>query len=111
MESPRYCLPRIAAGKHIFMEKTCAVDPVGIRTVIAAIKIATAKGLTVITGNQRRHCRDHLLNQTIHNINVSIWFLGSTPRWPSGMADAPNATDIDVYILSPWGEGKFCRLI
>ncbi|MDD2932201.1 MAG: Gfo/Idh/MocA family oxidoreductase, partial [Fermentimonas sp.] len=49
----------VEAGKHIFMEKPCAVDPVGIRTVIAASKVATSKGLTVITGNQRRHRRDY----------------------------------------------------
>ncbi len=49
----------VDAGKHIFMEKPCAVDPTGIRTVIAASKIATTKGLTVITGNQRRHRRDY----------------------------------------------------
>ncbi len=49
----------VEAGKHIFMEKPCAVDAVGIRTVIAASKVATSKGLTVITGNQRRHRRDY----------------------------------------------------
>ena len=41
------------------MEKPCAVDPVGIRTVIASSKVADSKGLTVITGNQRRHRRDY----------------------------------------------------
>ena len=49
----------VDAGKHIFMEKPCAIDPTGIRTVIAASKAATAKGLTIITGNQRRHRRDY----------------------------------------------------
>jgi predicted dehydrogenase len=49
----------VEAGKHVFMEKPCAVDPVGIRTVIAAAKTATSKGLTVVTGNQRRHRRDY----------------------------------------------------
>jgi len=49
----------VEAGKHIFMEKPCAVDPTGIRTVIAAAKAATAKGLSVVTGNQRRHRRDY----------------------------------------------------
>ncbi|MDR2622208.1 MAG: Gfo/Idh/MocA family oxidoreductase, partial [Dysgonamonadaceae bacterium] len=49
----------VEAGKHIFMEKPCAVDPTGIRTVIAASKIATARGLTVVTGNQRRHRKDY----------------------------------------------------
>lgn len=49
----------VEAGKHIFMEKPCAVDPTGIRTVIASAKVAASKGLTVITGNQRRHRRDY----------------------------------------------------
>lgn len=49
----------VEAGKHIFMEKPCAVDPTGIRTVIASAKVAESKGLTVITGNQRRHRRDY----------------------------------------------------
>jgi predicted dehydrogenase len=47
----------VEAGKHVFMEKPCAVDPTGIRTVIAAAKVATTKGLTVVTGNQRRHSK------------------------------------------------------
>lgn len=49
----------VEAKKHIFMEKPCAVDPSGIRTVIAAAKVAETAGLTVITGNQRRHRRDY----------------------------------------------------
>ncbi len=49
----------VEARKHVFMEKPCAVDPNGIRTVIAAGKSAQAAGLTVITGNQRRHRRDY----------------------------------------------------
>ncbi|MDD4725089.1 MAG: Gfo/Idh/MocA family oxidoreductase [Fermentimonas sp.] len=56
---PEHFKAAVEAGKHIFMEKPCAVDPVGIRTVIAASKVATSKGLTVITGNQRRHRRDY----------------------------------------------------
>ena len=56
---PEHFKAAVEAGKHIFMEKPCAVDPTGIRTVIASAKIATTKGLTVITGNQRRHRRDY----------------------------------------------------
>ncbi|MDR2041586.1 MAG: Gfo/Idh/MocA family oxidoreductase [Tannerella sp.] len=54
---PEHFKAAVDAGKHVFMEKPCAVDPTGIRTVIAASKTATAKGLTVVTGNQRRHSR------------------------------------------------------
>lgn len=56
---PEHFKAAVEAGKHVFMEKPCAVDPVGIRTVIATSKMATSKGLTVITGNQRRHRRDY----------------------------------------------------
>jgi len=56
---PEHFKAAVEAGKHVFMEKPCAVDPVGIRTVIAAAKMATSKGLTVVTGNQRRHRRDY----------------------------------------------------
>ena len=56
---PEHFKAAVEAGKHLFMEKPCAVDPTGIRTVIAASKVATGKGLTVITGNQRRHRRDY----------------------------------------------------
>ncbi|MDR2534283.1 MAG: Gfo/Idh/MocA family oxidoreductase [Tannerellaceae bacterium] len=54
---PEHFKAAVEAGKHIFMEKPCAVDPTGIRTVIAAAKTASTKGLTVVTGNQRRHSR------------------------------------------------------
>ena len=56
---PEHFKAAVEAGKHIFMEKPCAVDPTGIRTVIAAAKVATTKGLTVVTGNQRRHRKDY----------------------------------------------------
>lgn len=56
---PDHFKAAIEAGKHVFMEKPCAVDPVGIRTVIASSKVAESKGLTVVTGNQRRHQRDY----------------------------------------------------
>jgi len=56
---PAYFKAAIDAGKHVFMEKPAAVDPTGIRTVLAAAKVAAAKGLTVVTGNQRRHRRDY----------------------------------------------------
>ena len=45
----------IAAGKHVFMEKPVAVDAPGIRKVLAAGKAASAKGLAVGVGLQRRH--------------------------------------------------------
>lgn len=45
----------IRAGAHVFMEKPVAVDPAGVRRVIDAGSAADAKGLSVVTGTQRRH--------------------------------------------------------
>ncbi|MFA7691389.1 MAG: Gfo/Idh/MocA family oxidoreductase [Candidatus Hydrogenedentales bacterium] len=58
--TPPYARPKhmeaiVAAGKHAFIEKPFAVDPVGIRQCIAAAKAAEAKGLSIVTGPQRRY--------------------------------------------------------
>ena len=45
----------IAAARHVFMEKPVAVDPPGIRRVLAAGEQAGTKGLAVVAGTQRRH--------------------------------------------------------
>jgi predicted dehydrogenase len=50
----------IKAGKHVFMEKPVAVDPVGVRKVIAVSELAKQKSLTVVAGTQRRHMPSYL---------------------------------------------------
>jgi len=52
---PAHFEAAIKAGKHVFMEKPVAVDPAGVRRVIAAAAQADEKGLSVVTGTQRRH--------------------------------------------------------
>ena len=44
----------IEAGRHVFMEKPVAVDPVGVRSVIASSDLADRKGLTILAGTQMR---------------------------------------------------------
>lgn len=74
----------VEAGKHVFMEKPAAVDPVGIRTVLVAAKKAKAMGLTVVTGNQRRHEKKYweaymkLKNGAIGDL------LSATAHWNQG---------------------------
>ncbi len=74
----------VAANKHIFMEKPAAVDPVGIRTVMVAARHAERAGLTVVTGNQRRHQRDYweayvqIKNGAIGDV------LSATAHWNQG---------------------------
>ncbi len=45
----------VNAGKHIFMEKPVAVDPSGIRKVLAAAAVAKQKKLNVVVGLQRHY--------------------------------------------------------
>jgi predicted dehydrogenase len=52
---PPHLMAAIEAGKNVFMEKPVAVDPVGVRTVIAAGELAKTKGLGIAAGTQRRH--------------------------------------------------------
>ncbi|HEX7119097.1 MAG TPA: Gfo/Idh/MocA family oxidoreductase [Longimicrobiales bacterium] len=52
---PQHLEAAIRAGKHVFMEKPVAVDPVGVRSVIASSEAAAAKGLAIVAGTQRRH--------------------------------------------------------
>jgi predicted dehydrogenase len=76
MASPPHFRPRhlkavVEAGKHIFMEKPVAVDPVGVRSVIESSEMAEQKGLAIVAGTQRRH-QDHYLEITkrVHNGDI-----------------------------------------
>lgn len=57
---PVHFAAAVAAGKHVFMEKPVAVDPPGVRRVIATGAVAKQKGLTVVAGTQRRHNAGYL---------------------------------------------------
>jgi len=52
---PMHLKAAIEAGKHVFMEKPVAVDPAGIRSVLASSELAEKKGLAIVAGTQRRH--------------------------------------------------------
>ena len=90
----------IAANKHVFIEKPVAVDPTGVRSVIATAKIATQKRLSVVAGTQRRHQASYI--ETIKRIHDgalgeltggqcywndnSIWFREKTD-WLAELSD------------------------
>ncbi len=52
---PRHLKAAVEAGKHVFMEKPVAVDPIGVRSVIASAEAAAQKNLGIVAGTQRRH--------------------------------------------------------
>ncbi len=58
----------VEANKNVFMEKPVAVDPVGVRSVIASSELAKQKGLAVVAGTQRRHQTSYLeLMKRVHD--------------------------------------------
>src|SRR5436190_14441049 len=64
---PFHFAAAVEAGKHIFFEKPVAVDPFGVRMVIAAGKKAEEKKLAAVTGTQRRHETNYM--RTIDEIH------------------------------------------
>ncbi len=51
---PQHFEEAVNQGKHVFMEKSVAVDVPGVRKVLAAAEIARKKKLNVVVGLQRR---------------------------------------------------------
>ena len=68
---PEHFKAAVEAGKHVFMEKPVAVDPVGIRSIISSSELAEQKGLSIVAGTQRRH-QEHYLEiiKRIHNGDI-----------------------------------------
>lgn len=86
----------IERGKHVFMEKPVAVDPVGIRSILATGEKATEKKLCVVAGTQRRHQNSYRsIIRKIHEgaigtiVSASCYWIGDyeyytpPPRDPS----------------------------
>jgi len=51
---PMYAEAAIKAGKHVFVEKPHAIDPVGVRRMAAVCELAKTKGLSILSGLQSR---------------------------------------------------------
>lgn len=102
---PEHFKAAVDAGKHIFMEKPCAVDPTGIRTVIAASKVATSKGLSVVTGNQRRHRRDYWEAYVAIRNGIIGEIVSTTSHWNQGAwwnkSKRPEWSDME-YCIRNW---------
>jgi predicted dehydrogenase len=57
---PQHLAAAVAAGKHIFAEKPVAIDPAGVRSVLATYEQARQKRLAIGVGTQRRHQAEYL---------------------------------------------------
>ncbi len=85
----------IKAGKHVFCEKPVAVDPTGVRSVIASAKLAKEKNLSLCSGFCYRY--DLAKRETVKRIHAGmigdvaamhityltgpIWHRGDDPKW------------------------------
>ena len=91
---PLHLKAAVEAGKNVFMEKPVAVDPVGVRSVIASSDLARKKGLAVVSGTQRRHQHRYIeLMKRINNGEIGeitggqcywnqgdLWVVKKTPQ-------------------------------
>ncbi|MEA5063804.1 MAG: Gfo/Idh/MocA family oxidoreductase, partial [Petrimonas sp.] len=108
---PAHVEAAVNAQKHIFMEKPIAVDPFGVRKVLAAVKRAKTLNLNIVSGTIRRAQKDYMetrrrvLNGEIGDItgaNIirnggALWYRTRKPEW----------TDME-YMLRNWV--NFCWL-
>jgi predicted dehydrogenase len=83
---PEHLKAAIEAGKHVFMEKPVAVDPVGVRSVIASSELADKKKLTIVAGTQsRRMAHIQAIMERIHNGDIGKIVGGQCVRIGGGM--------------------------
>jgi len=101
---PVHLQAAIEAGKHVFMEKPVAVDPVGVRSVIQTSALADSKGRTIVAGTQMRRIA-HLveLMRRIHNGDIGDIVAGHCVRTEGGMLDwgqqpQANWSDMELQI-------------
>jgi myo-inositol 2-dehydrogenase / D-chiro-inositol 1-dehydrogenase len=108
---PAHVEAAVNAGKHIFMEKPCAVDPVGARSVLVSSERAKQKELSIVSGTIRRVQKDFMetrrrvMNGEIGEIvsahiirnGGSLWVIKKQPGW----------SDME-YMIRNWA--NFCWL-
>jgi len=92
---PMHMKLAIEAGKHVFAEKPVAVDPVGVRSVIATSELAAQKKLAIVAGTQTRHDPPYIESmKRIHDgqigkvvsgqcyfITGTLWYHDPQPGW------------------------------
>ncbi|MGA2532164.1 MAG: Gfo/Idh/MocA family oxidoreductase [Candidatus Aminicenantales bacterium] len=96
---PLHLKAAIEAGKNVFMEKPVAVDPVGIRSIIASSDLASQKSLAIVAGTQRRHQARYLeVMKRIHDGAVGE-VVGGQCYWNQGglwvIKKTPQMTDME----------------
>lgn len=104
---PGHIAAALAAGKHVFAEKPVAVDPVGVRAVLAAVERAKSRSLGLIGGTQLRHSPPYV--ETVARIHEGrigeilsaecFWWHDYYVRYRA-RAPQPQWTDVEHQIRS-----------
>lgn len=108
---PMHVGAAVKAGKHIFMEKPCAVDPVGARSVMVSAERAKQQGLCIVSGTIRRVQKDfvetwrRVKNGEIGDIVSAHIIRNGGSLWV--IKRQPGMTDME-YMLRNWA--NFCWL-
>ncbi|MDR2469719.1 MAG: Gfo/Idh/MocA family oxidoreductase [Tannerella sp.] len=95
----------IQAGKHVFVEKPCAVDPAGVRKFMMTARTADQKKLSVVCGTQRRHSMNY--RETFRRVASGMIgeIMGGSCYWMTGRTAyvnrRPEWTDAE-YLLRNW---------
>ena len=108
---PEHFHEAVVQQKHAFLEKPVAVDPVGIRSIIATAKKAESIGLNVVTGTQRRHQQDYIetykqvANGAIGQITSAKAFWNQNHVW---FRTREEGWDDMTYMIRNWN--NYCWL-
>ena len=78
---PIHLAAAVEAGKHCFVEKPVAVDPVGARSIIASGEKAKSKGLAIVAGTQRRHSAEYQRNKALIDAGAIGAIRGGVVQW------------------------------
>ncbi len=108
----------VEAGKHVFMEKPVAIDPVGVRSVIESSRLAEEKKLTILAGTQLRRI-SHIVEiiKRIHRGDIGEIISGQYVRIGDAMLNwGPDQRDskwsdmewqIRNWLFHTWLSGHF----
>jgi myo-inositol 2-dehydrogenase / D-chiro-inositol 1-dehydrogenase len=102
---PMHVEAAVKAGKHVFAEKPVAVDPLGVRSVIASVELARRKNLGFIGGTQLRwhHCYREIM-QRVHDGQIGevtggecYWYGNFMSNWHAEVRK-PEWSDMEYQI-------------
>jgi len=84
---PTMVAAAVEAGKHLFMEKPGAVDPVGVRSLMKSAGLAAQKQLSIVIGTQQRYQGQYLeVMKRIHGGEMGR-IVGGQAYWNWGFTD------------------------